>query len=47
MKLRGARDGLVPFKSSNPVFETRYEQDDLLSHPGTSALDGRTQHVKF
>jgi len=47
MKLRGARDRLATFKSSNRVLETHYEQDDLLSHPGTLALDGGTQHVKF
>jgi hypothetical protein len=47
MKLRGARDRLVTFKSSNLVFDTRHEQDDLLFHPGTLALDVPTQHVKF
>jgi hypothetical protein len=47
MKLRGARDGLATFKSNNQVFETHHSERDLPFHPGTPALDGRTQHVKF
>lgn len=47
MKLSRARDGLVQFKSTKPIFESNNEQDDLLSHPGTHARDIRTQNVKF
>ena len=47
MKLRGARDALATFESSNQAFETHREHDDFLFHPGTQALDDRTQHVKF
>ncbi len=47
MKLRGARDRLATFKSSNQVFETHHEHDDFLFHPGTLALDVRAQLVKF
>jgi hypothetical protein len=47
MKPRGARDVLTTFKSTNQVFQTHPEREVLLSHSGTQALDGRTQHVKF
>ena len=47
MKPRGARDRLATFKSSNQVFETHHEHEDFLFHPGTLALNVRTQYVKF